>query len=73
MEEEHGRVRAQRSTDVRVDVDVNWWGRGGVCGGGGRGEEGCSVRGVERIGEGEPGTERFVVGRVDAYVVCFEC
>ena len=37
MEEEHGRVRAERSAYVRVDVD--WSGRGGIRGGGGGGDE----------------------------------
>ena len=65
MQEEHGRVRAERSADVRVDVD--WSGRGGVRGRGGGGDEGrCSVGGIVRISESEPGTECLVVGRVDA-------
>ena len=71
VEEEHGRVRAERSAYVRVDVD--WSGRGGIRGGGGGGdEERCSVGGIVRIGESEPGAECLVVGRVDAQIVCFE-
>lgn len=31
------------------------------------------MRGIERIREGEPSTERLVIGRFDAYVVGFEC
>ena len=69
MEEVHGRVREERSADVRVEID--WCGRGGVRGGGG-GEEGCSVGGIVRIGESEPGIECLVVGRVDTQIVCFE-
>ena len=65
VKKEHSRVCAERSADVHVDVD--WSGQGGVCGGGG--EEGCSVRGIERIGGDEPGTERLVVGLVDAQIV----
>lgn len=47
----------------------------GVRGGGGRRgrEEVHLVRGVERIREGKPGTERLVIGRVNAYVAGFEC
>jgi len=43
-----------------------------VGGGGGGREEVGLVGGVERIGEGEPGTERLVICRVNAYVVGFE-
>lgn len=31
------------------------------------------VGGVEGIREGEPGTERLVIGRMKAYVAGFEC
>ncbi len=31
------------------------------------------VCGVERVCEGEPGAECFVVGRLDAYIMGFEC
>lgn len=31
------------------------------------------VRGIERVCKGEPGTECFVVRRLDAYIVGFEC
>ena len=46
---------------------------GGRRGGVGGSEEVGFVRGIERIREGEPGAERLVVGRFDAYVVGFEC
>lgn len=44
-----------------------------VVGGGGRGLEVRLVGGVEGIREGEPGTERLVIGRMKAYVAGFEC
>ena len=31
------------------------------------------MRGVERVCKGEPGTECFVVRRLDVYIVGFEC
>ena len=31
------------------------------------------MRGVERVCKGEPGTECFVVRRLDAYIMGFEC
>ena len=36
-------------------------------------EEVSFVCGVKRICEGEPGAERLVIGRFDAYVVGFKC
>ena len=45
-----------------------------VGGGGGGGCEEVGLVGcVERIREGEPGTEGLVIGRVEVYVVGFEC
>ena len=48
-----------------------------VGGRGGRGVGGCEevgfVRGIERIREGEPGAERLVIRRFDAYIVGFKC
>ena len=62
VQEEDRRVRAQRGADELV--------RGGC---GGASAEVGLVRGVERVREGEPGTERLVVGRLQADVVGFEC
>jgi len=44
-----------------------------LVGGSGRRLEVCLVGGVEEIREGEPGTERLVIGRMKAYVPGFEC
>ena len=71
MQEEDSWVCAKCGADQVVPGPGGGRSRRDVCGGAVR--QVRFVRGVERVRKDEPGTERFVISRLNAYIVGFEC